>query len=197
MATPRREHLLNTALRLFNQYGFHATGIDKVQAESGVSKTTLYKYFKSKDELIKAVLELRHEQFGQWFQSRVNEIANSDYLDIPDAHLQAVFDTLTEWFHSNTFFGCNFINATAEYSDTEHPIHRYSAEHKLGLSRFIQSLLQDVPESEREELSLEILLLIEGAIVCAHTSGLKESAERAKRMMGFMVASHRVTKVTL
>jgi len=191
MAAPRRDHLLNTALSLFNQHGFHATGIDKVQAESGVSKTTLYKYFKSKDELIQAVLELRHDQFGQWFKSRVNEIANNDYTDVPDAHLLAVFDTLSEWFHSDTFFGCNFINASAEYSDTNHPIHRYSAEHKIELSRFIQSVLQNVPETEREELSLEILLLIEGAIVCAHTSGLKESAERAKRMMGFMVASHR------
>ncbi|MFT5719071.1 MAG: AcrR family transcriptional regulator [Oleiphilaceae bacterium] len=191
MVASRREHLLNTALSLFNQYGFHATGIDKIQAESGVSKTTLYKYFKSKDELIKAVLELRHEQFGQWFESRVNEIAKAEYVDVPDGHLKAVFDTLSEWFHSDTFFGCNFINATAEYSDITHPIHRYSSEHKLGLSRFIQSLLHDVPGVEREELSLEILLLIEGAIVCAHTSGLKESAERAKRMMGFMVASHR------
>jgi len=188
MVAPRREHLLKTALSLFNQYGFHATGIDKVQAESGVSKTTLYKYFKSKDELIKAVLEMRHVQFGSWFESRVTEIAESQYAEQYDAKLLAMFDALSEWFHSDTFFGCNFINASAEFSDMEHPIHRYSAEHKLGLSKFIQGLLQDVPESEREEFALEMLLLIEGAIVCAHTSGLKDSAERAKRMMLLQLA---------
>jgi len=50
-----------------------------------------------------------------------------------------------------------------------------------------------VPELVREELALEILLLIEGAIACAHTSGLKNSAERAERMMILLVEHHRVS----
>ena len=192
MVAPRRDHLLRTALSLFNQYGFHATGIDKVQAVSGVSKTTMYKYFKSKDELIKAVLEMRHEQFGLWLDQRVTAIADKQYAQQQDAKLLALFDTLSEWFHSDTFFGCNFINASAEFSDFEHPIHQYAGEHKLALSKFVQGLLQGVPESVREELALDILLLIDGAIVCAHTSGLKDSAERAKRMMGLLIQHHRI-----
>jgi len=190
MAVPRREHLLKTALSLFNQHGFHATGIDKVQAVSGVSKTTMYKYFKSKEALIQAVLEMRHEQFGQWFELRVEEIAKETYSARQYAKLLAAFDALTEWFHSDTFFGCNFINASSEYSDINHPIHRYSSEHKLQLSQFIKNLLTDVPEADKQELSLEILVLIDGAIVCAHTTGLKDSAERAKRMMVRLLNSY-------
>jgi len=183
MAAPRREHLLKTALSLFNKYGFHATGIDKVQAVSGVSKTTMYKYFKSKEELIQAVLEMRHEQFELWLAVRVNEISSESYPAHPHAKLYAIFDALTEWFHSDTFFGCNFINASGEYSDIHHPIHNYSREHKLHLLEVIKGFLSDTPEPEKQVRSLEILLLIEGAIVCAHTSGLKDSAERAKNMM--------------
>jgi AcrR family transcriptional regulator len=190
MVAPRKDHLLKTALSLFNQYGFHATGIDKVQAVSGVSKTTMYKYFKSKDELIQAVLEMRHEQFGQWFEQRIEEIAKEKYSAQQHAKLLAVFDSLTEWFHSDTFFGCNFINASSEYSDINHPIHLYSSEHKLQLSQFIKKLLIDVPEVDKQELALEILVLIEGAIVCAHTTGLKDSAERAKRMMLRLLTSY-------
>jgi AcrR family transcriptional regulator len=59
-ASSKREQLLNTALELFYREGYHATGIDRILAESGVAKMTLYKHFKSKDELIMAALEERH-----------------------------------------------------------------------------------------------------------------------------------------
>lgn len=191
MAAPRREHLLKTALQLFNRNGFHATGIDTVQAASGVSKTTMYKYFKSKDELIHAVLELRHQQFGEWFETRSQALHEACYSAEPHGALYAMFDTLGEWFNSETFFGCNFINASAEYSDREHPIHEYSAQHKLELAGFVKQHLETFDDKVREELSKEILLLMDGAIVCAHTSGLKDSAERAKRMLTMLLESYK------
>jgi len=183
MAASRKDHLLHTALKLFNQYGFHATGIDRVQAESGVSKTTMYKYFKTKDDLIRAVLELRHEQFGKWFTGRVIKISRERYPGNRYGKLMAMFDAVDEWIHSETFFGCNFINASAEFSDLQHPIHRYAADHKLELSEYIQSCVPEMSAEDHDELAKEILLLLDGAIVCAHTTGIKDSAERAKRMM--------------
>ena len=190
MAAPRREHLLKTALQLFNRHGFHATGIDTVQAASGVSKTTMYKYFKSKDDLIHAVLELRHQQFGEWFENRSQALYDERYASEQYGALYAMFDTLGEWFNSETFFGCNFINASAEYSDQLHPIHEYSAKHKLELAGFVKQHLETFDEKVRDELSKEILLLMDGAIVCAHTSGLKDSADRAKRMLTLMLKSY-------
>lgn len=190
MAASRRDHLLQTALGLFNEHGFHATGIDKVQAVSGVSKTTMYKYFKTKDDLIKAVLELRHEQFNEWFDKRTNEIAEECYPEIPHGKLMAAFDTLNEWIRSDTFYGCNFINATAEFSNIEHPIHRLSADHKLELAEYIKGFIPDLSDEKCEELSKEILLLIDGAIVCAHTTGMSDAAERAKKMMLFLLNAY-------
>jgi AcrR family transcriptional regulator len=183
MASSRKDHLLKTALKLFNEHGFHATGIDKVQVESGVSKTTMYKYFKSKDELIRAVLEMRHEQFGKWFTARVINISRECYADHPYGKLMAMFDAVNEWIHSDTFFGCNFINASAEFSDLKHPIHVYASQHKLELSDYIRSCIPTLTEADSDELAKEILLLLDGAIVSAHTTGLKDSAERAQRMM--------------
>ncbi len=183
MAGSRKEHLLETALKLFNQHGFHATGIDRVQAESGVSKTTMYKYFRNKDELIRAVLEMRHEQFGKWFTSRVIKISRESYPDHPYGKLMSMFDAVSEWIHSDTFFGCNFINASAEFSDFQHPIHVYAAQHKLEWSEYIRGCVSGVSEAEADEMAKEILLLLDGAIVSAHTTGLKDSAERAQRMM--------------
>ena len=61
MASNKRDQLLSTAEDLFYRDGYHATGIDRILAESGVAKMTLYKHFKSNDELIVAVLDARHE----------------------------------------------------------------------------------------------------------------------------------------
>ena len=72
-----RGHLLETALRLFNQNGYHATGIDLIIAESGVAKTTLYRHFETKDDLILAALERRDEhtrdEMRAFVEKRVSE----------------------------------------------------------------------------------------------------------------------------
>ena len=68
----RRDDLVETALRLFYANGFNATGIDRILAESGVAKMTLYKHFRSKDDLILAALELRDTQFREWLFGRMD-----------------------------------------------------------------------------------------------------------------------------
>ncbi len=90
MAT-RRDHLIDTALRLFYQQGYHATGIDRILAESGVAKMTLYKHFRSKDELILAALQLRDERFRNWLMAEM-EAASPD----PVERLLAMFDALEQ-----------------------------------------------------------------------------------------------------
>ena len=78
MATPRRDHLVERALALFNAHGYHATGIDKILADAGVAKMTLYNHFKSKDELILAALAARDQQFRRWLRRRVEKLAAKD-----------------------------------------------------------------------------------------------------------------------
>ena len=96
MATSRREHLVDTALELFYQDGFHATGIDKILAKAGVAKMTMYKHFKSKDELILAVLRRRDELFRNWFMREVERRAQT-----PSERLLALFDVYDDWLHDD------------------------------------------------------------------------------------------------
>ncbi|MBI0421788.1 helix-turn-helix transcriptional regulator [Acinetobacter sp. ACIN00229] len=51
-SNPKEQAIRSTAIRLFNQESFTAVGMDRIIAESGVSKMTVYKYFSSKENLI-------------------------------------------------------------------------------------------------------------------------------------------------
>jgi AcrR family transcriptional regulator len=52
----RPQELLDAALNLFGEKGFAATRAEEVAARAGVSKGTLYLYYPSKEELLKAVI---------------------------------------------------------------------------------------------------------------------------------------------
>ena len=70
------------------------SGVDRIIAESGVAKMTLYRNFASKDELILAFLERREELWTRaWLQAEVERRAAT-----PGARLLAIFDTFGEWF---------------------------------------------------------------------------------------------------
>src|SRR5690554_3207754 len=124
MAMNKRDQLIEKAQELFYREGYHATGIDRILAESGVAKMTMYKHFKSKEELILAVLDARHEIMIQRLRERASKLT-------PREALLAMFDGLHSMIHSrDQFCGCLFVNAAAEYQDREHPIHRRSCTYK-------------------------------------------------------------------
>lgn len=181
--TSRREQLLETAVELFGQHGYHATGIDRIIAESGVAKMTLYKHFKSKDELILAALRRWDEQSRHWLISEVESRANE-----PGERLLALFDVLDEWFEQKYFNGCMFINATAEYADQDDPIHAAAAEHKRLFRRYLREQAVAAGFVNADELTDQIVLLMEGAIVTAHVTG-KQAGKSAKKAVQVLMAS--------
>jgi AcrR family transcriptional regulator len=61
----RRKQILEAALTIFSQKGFHATNVSDVAAQAGVSQGTIYWYFESKEELFTAALLSFFEDFGE------------------------------------------------------------------------------------------------------------------------------------
>lgn len=178
----RRDELVDTALRLFYTQGFHATGIDKILAEAGVAKMTLYKHFRSKDELIVAVLERRDEQFRDWLMAAM-EKASPD----PRYRLLAMFDALRDWFLGRAFeglgfSGCAFINAASEFASHDHPAHRASSDHKQRIVDHLAHLSAEAGARNPRDLAEQLALLKEGAIVTAQVRGMAAAADIAKGM---------------
>src|ERR1044072_324696 len=76
LAPTARERLIDTAIALFNRYGFHATGVDRIVAAAKVAKKTLYAHFPSKEELILAALSRKRAAFADKFLPAVLAASN-------------------------------------------------------------------------------------------------------------------------
>ena len=185
MRPSKRDELLHKALEVFYRNGFHATGMDCLVRETGVSKTSMYKHFRTKEDLILAVLRLRDELFRNWLYRRIEDLA-----DTPRDQLIALFDVLAEWFDEPDYRSCMFIKASAEYQNTDHPIHKQSAEHKRILESYFTDLATKAGFSDPVELARQLLLLKEGAIVTAHLGHSDNPARTAKNAALTLIAAH-------
>lgn len=169
----KRELLIKKATELFAQGGYNAVGIDKILAEAGVAKMTMYKYFPSKNDLIAEVLKERDKTF------RSSLMAFVDLSDSFFEKIRAIFIWHDKWFKRRGFYGCMFINASAEFHNRKDEIHKVSAEHKHLITAFIESILVNVSPLKSKELAAQISMLLDGAIVAAHVTGNSNAAMEA------------------
>ena len=172
----KRDQLIQTALELFAKNGIHATGVDSIVEQSGVTKKTLYAHFRSKEELILAVLRQYDELARNDFMRRVESGGKT-----PRARLLAVFDFAERWFQQSNFYGCLFINTIGEYSDKGTPIRQICKEYKKLVKGYIRELCEQAGASDPQGLAEELAMLLEGATVTAQVSQNPKTAKIAKR----------------
>lgn len=178
-----RKRILETAEKLFYSEGIRAVGIDRVIAEAGVAKMTLYNHFSSKDQLILEVLKFREEQFDLFLKQRMME-HQSRGLD----SLRSFFAALKDWFESPDYRGCSFINATAELADPLHAATQFCSEHKR---RFREQLTEIIIEAEGPEAAVvapAISVLVEGAIVTSVSEGNADAARIAEEAAYMLIS---------
>ena len=189
-AQPRRQHLLETALNLFNAYGFHNVGVDLISKESGVSKTTLYKYYNSKEDLILGVLEMRNATFLDYLNGYIKQSKKKSPELASYHHIYAIFEAFNQWILSDEFSGCNFVNASAEYHNVNNSIYLYAAQHKEVTEKIIIELLTELPRNVAETLGKQIMMLLEGAIVTAQARAEKTSIDIARVTLNILLKQH-------
>ena len=145
-----------TAHDLFYQEGIRATGIDRIIAQSGVTKVTFYRHFPSKNDLILEYLEYRHRQWMAWF---------TDALQRHGGSAEAILPVLSEWFSLEEYRGCAFINAVGELGEAFPEIVKIAQRHKQEMTDVINELM---PSSEDSRSIAEaVAVAVDGAIVRA------------------------------
>ena len=170
-----RAQLVNTAIELFHEHGYHATGVDKIIEKAGVSKKTLYTYFRSKEELLIAALLHYDGVFRNNFMRQVDLLAKT-----PQERLLAIFDVAESWFSQKRFFGCMFINVIGEYSQEDSPIRDICKQFKRLMRNYIRDLCIQAGAEEPDVLADRLALIFEGAVVTSQVSQEPEAAKTAK-----------------
>ncbi len=160
-----RGRLLSAATQLFCKNGINATGIDAIINEAGTAKTTLYKLFGSKTNLVHAVLESEGKQWREWFIASV-ESGGGDAA----TKLTRIFPALKDWFREERFYGCPFINAVGEHDKDQKQFRAIAMKHKKVVLAYIEKLAGEMGATEPQMLAHQLGLLIDGAIVAAMVS---------------------------
>jgi AcrR family transcriptional regulator len=160
--------ILHTAHDLFYRDGIRATGVDRVIAESGVAKKTFYRYFPSKDDLVVAFLDFRHDNWIAWFREALARHGGT---------LNALVPALAEWFGSEGYRGCAFINSVVEVGATLPQAVDISRRHKRDMTTAIRTLM---PASRTAKADAQALALaVDGAIVAAQFADSPADALKA------------------
>lgn len=178
-----RGRLLSAATRLFCKNGINATGVDAIISEAGTAKTTLYKLFGSKTNLVHVVLEQEGRLWRNWFIGAI-EAGGGDAR----TRLARIFPTLKEWFGQERFYGCPFINAVAEHDKDEKQLRAIAMRHKKVVLAHIEKLAAELGAAEPEVLAHQLALLMDGAIVAAMVSRNPRVADTAALAAGPLLA---------
>lgn len=178
-----RRRVIAAADRLFYEHGFRAVGMATLRSSAGVSLKHLYVLFPSKEAIILAVLEHRHEL---WLGEVKHTVAQADSSE---EKLLAVFDFLDTWIRSETFRGCVFINAFGELGAESPAVAQRAREHKHAFRHLLGQLVDQAHLPK--DLTDELMLLAEGVQATAAITGETHLAQHARRAAEALVASAR------
>jgi AcrR family transcriptional regulator len=179
-----RRRILDSAYELFSERGVRAVGIDEVIEKADVAKATLYRHFRSKDELVLAFLQRREQRWTyEWLAADATRRGST-----PQEQLLAIFDVFDEWFRRDDFEGCSFINTLLEMG-AGHPLGTASASHLENIRSFLRSLAAQAGITDPEAFARTWHILMKGSIVAA-MEGDPEAAQRAKSLARLLLAQY-------
>jgi AcrR family transcriptional regulator len=180
-----RERILDSAYQLIARRGVRDVGVEEVIATAGIAKATLYRHFPSKNDLVLAVLEHREQV---WTLGLVEAEARRRG-STPEERLLAVFDVFDDWFRSDGFDTCTFVNVLLEMGPA-HVLGVASIRHLQNIRTIIEQLAIEAGLRDPEAFARSWHILMKGSIVSA-AEGDTDAALRAKTMAASLIDQHR------
>jgi AcrR family transcriptional regulator len=179
-----RDRILETASTLFYNEGVRVVGVDLIVARSGVAKTSLYRHFPTKDDLIAAFLQREDEDFWrQW------DAVSARHDGDPRAELDAQVASITKRVTRPGYRGCPQINVAAEFPATDHPAHAVAVAHKTELRRRLVSITTALGVPDPQTLADQLALVIDGAFVSGQVLGRSGPAPSLPSTVAALVAA--------
>jgi AcrR family transcriptional regulator len=155
-----RERILATASELFYREGIRAIGVDTVVERSGVSKTSLYRLFESKDALRAAVTAEQDRLFWAWWNRMEKQHAGD-----PRTLLDALLSGIAKRIGHPAYRGCPFLNLATEFPDDNHPGRVVARGNKEEMRARLTTIVARLGARDPDRTASQIALVINGAYV--------------------------------
>lgn len=177
-----RERILGAAYDLFSREGVRTVGVDRIIAEAGVAKATLYRHFRSKDALILAVLERREHLWTHgWLEHEIERRGKT-----PEARLLAVFDVFDEWFNRDDYESCLFMKTLLETHDPKSRVHQDAVSRLANVRAVVHDLAEQIGVRDPDNFSRAVQQQMMGSIIAAF-AGDTRSAKRARDVTSLLL----------
>jgi len=186
LARSSRNDIVKKAHDLFYRNGFHAVGLDHILSEVGVTKTTFYNHFESKDDLVAEALRFH----DRWWRDEFARMLREHGGDRPRDQLLAVFDALDHVFASEEYNGCFFINVAVQFPNPRDPAHIAACEHKAAMADIIRELAGYAGAIDAARFAEEFAMVMEGAYVTAQITRSAPTADVGRRLAEMLVERH-------
>lgn len=173
----KREQLVETAERLFYAEGYFATGIDRIIAEAGVARMTLYKHFASKEELVCAALTRRSESYLKTIDATLTDTDRDAW-----STATAAIDAHRHWLMVGEPRGCMFMKAMGEHVAHVPRIAELAREHKTALIERIRKHVDMPSEDAATAFTRRLVLILEGTTAMAQIQSPQVAAKEARAL---------------
>lgn len=183
-----RERILAAARDLFYRNGINAVGVEAIAAAASTNKMTLYRHFRSKDDLIVAyVTEIAREGDAFW------QDLKAKHPDAPDKFLNAWVDYVEDVLGNKYSRGCALANAAVELP-ADHPARAVIKDYKERKRGLLIQLFRAARYREPEQLADEVFLLFEGARINLQCGGRIPASKIVRMLRNVLMTSPRARR---
>jgi AcrR family transcriptional regulator len=181
-----RERVLRSAYELFRRHGYRQVTMNEIALKAALTKRTLYHHFRSKDDLLAAVLQAQRELALQAFRTFGDRMSGS-----PEALVDGMFRQLAVWADRPRWVGSGFTRLVIELADLPgHPARLIARRHKAQLEECLAGLLERAGVRQAGELARAVWLLSEGAISLILIHGDRGYSAAAAEAASTLVRCH-------
>jgi AcrR family transcriptional regulator len=173
-----RQHIVDAAYESFWRSGFTRTNVDSIAAQANLTKRTLYSYFRSKDDLLAAVL-VRYGELAAARLQRIGERMPDDQLGM----IESLFGQLAGWASATPrWSGSGFTRLVVELADLPgHPARAIALRHKTTTEAWLAERFAKARVRRPQEQARHVMLLIEGSMALMLIHGDRSYIDAASR----------------
>jgi TetR/AcrR family transcriptional regulator, transcriptional repressor for nem operon len=158
----KRERLVEGATALFHEQGVHRTTLAEVADRAGVPLGNVYYYFKTKDELVGAVLD-------GYLDEAANLIGSFERSRTPQARLKALVRNWTDWRDAVARHGCPMGTLCAELEKDEGGLDRQAALVMEMIVDWSEEQFRQLGKPDARDLAIALFSGIQGAALLSNT----------------------------